>query len=97
MEYVFRFGYETAAQAHANELHGWDDESSELVVIVAPDEVSAFAWGREIAERFVLQLCNVSWKSGDFAHWIESLSTCPQAVDCPKVEVGQYPEFSDWR
>jgi hypothetical protein len=96
MEYVFRFGYETVAQACANELHGWDDESSQLVVIVAPDADSAFAWGQEIAERFVLQLCGVSWKSGDFAHWIVSLSSCPEAVGYPMVEVGQYPEFSDW-
>ncbi|HVS39913.1 MAG TPA: hypothetical protein VMS17_30425 [Gemmataceae bacterium] len=41
MTFVFRFGYETPQQQAANPTHGWDDESSQWVVIEAPDEAAA--------------------------------------------------------
>jgi len=43
MMFAFRFGYETPKQSSANVLQGWDDESSQWVVIDAPDESAALA------------------------------------------------------
>src|SRR4051812_43636174 len=79
MVFVFRFGYESPQQAAANAAHGWDDESSQYVLIDAPDEAAALRWGREIAERFVRELGVGSWKVRNFAHWAEPLSACPWA------------------
>ena len=62
--FVFRFGYETSQVTAANEEHGWDDEFSEFVVIDAPDEEMASAWGCEVAERFVQTLGGKSWRAG---------------------------------
>jgi hypothetical protein len=78
--FVFQFGYETPQQAGANDAHGWDDESSQWVVIDAPDEAAALARGCEIAERFVRGLGGGSWRDGNFAHWVKPLSACPWAT-----------------
>jgi hypothetical protein len=94
--FVFQFGYETPQQSAANADHGWDDESSQWVVIDAPDEAAALAWGREIAERFVRERGGESWRGGNFAHWVEPLSACPWAVGRPAVAVGQFPDFAGW-
>jgi hypothetical protein len=94
--FVFRFGYESPEQSAANAAHGWDDESSQWVVIDAPDAAAALAWGREIAERFVQELGAGSWITGTFAHWIEPLSACPWAVGREPVVCGQFPDFSVW-
>ena len=94
--FVFRFGYESPQQVVANARHGWDDESSQWVVIDASDEAAALAWGREVAERFVQELRGGSWRAGNFAHWIEPLSACPWASVRPPVAEGQFPEFADW-
>lgn len=94
--FVFRFGYETPRQQAANVARGWDDESSQWVVIEASDEAAALAWGREVAERFVRELGGESWWAGGFAHWVEPLAACPWAVGREPVAVGHLPDFSRW-
>jgi hypothetical protein len=96
-QFVFRFGYETPEQAADNARGGWDDEGSQWIIITAPDELAALAWGREVAERFVRHIGGGSWQGGDFAHWIEPLSECPWAVGRPPVTIGQDPDFAGWR
>ena len=96
MAFVFRFGYETPQQKEANARSGWGDESSQWVVIDAPDEDAAIAWGREVAERFVRELGGESWQNGEFAYWVEPQSACSWAVGRPPVAIGQFPEFADW-
>lgn len=96
MTYVFQFGYETPQQQAANAAHGWDDESSQWLVIEATDEAAALAWGQEVAERFVRELGSGSWRAGKFAHWVEPLSVCPWATGRPPVVVGHFPEFGVW-
>jgi hypothetical protein len=97
MVFVFRFGYETAQQVAANALHGWDDEDSNYIVIDATDEAEALEWGREIAEEYVNSLGGGSWKAGNFAHWVESLSDCPWARKRPVIGVGQRPPAGYWQ
>jgi hypothetical protein len=94
--FVFQFGYESPQQRTANDRSGWDDESSQWVVIDAPDAAAALAWGREVAERFVGQVGGPSWRAGGYAHWVEPLSACPWAVGRPSVALGQLPEFAGW-
>jgi hypothetical protein len=94
--FVFQFGYESPAERAVNEQVGTDLESSQWVLIEAPDEVAALSWGREVAERFVQQSCGESWRAGNFAHWVEPLSACPWAVGRPAITVGQFPEFANW-
>ncbi|QDU19852.1 hypothetical protein [Urbifossiella limnaea] len=96
MAFVFRFGYESPQQSSANARAGWDDESSQWVVIDAPDEAAALAWGREVAELFVRELGGGSWQAGGFAHWVEPLGACPWAVGRPRVAVGQFPGAAGW-
>lgn len=94
--FVFQFGYETPVERMVNKQEGTDFESSQWVVIEAPDEAAALSWGCEVAERFVQQTCGESWRAGNFAHWVLPLSECPWAVDRQSVAVGRYPEFADW-
>lgn len=96
MAFVFRFGYESPQQTAANARGGWDDESSQWVVIDALDKAAALAWGCEVAERFVAWLGGGSWRDGHFAHWVEPLAACPWAVGREAVAVGQLPTFSRW-
>lgn len=78
-KYLFRFGYNFPAQYLANMKHGWDDEDSKAVFILAGSENEALNWGREVAEAFVARLYAqepetepMSWKEGEYAHWIEN-------------------------
>jgi hypothetical protein len=92
--FVFRFGYESPVEREVNDRDGTDFESSEWVVIEAADETAALAWGCEVAERFVQRACGVSWRSGNFAHWVQPLTACPWAVGRPPVAVGKFPDFT---
>ena len=94
--FVFQFGYESPVEREVNDRDGTDFESSRWVVINAPDEAAALAWGCEVAERFVRQTCGVSWRAGNFAHWVKPLSAIPEAAGRPAVAVGEYPDFAGW-
>jgi hypothetical protein len=96
MHFVFRFGYETQKQSASNTRHGWDDESSEWVVIDALDEATAMAWGCEIAKQFVKDVIGGNWQIGDFDFWLEPLSNCPWAVGREIMAIGQMPKFGSW-
>ncbi|WP_224244265.1 hypothetical protein [Hyalangium gracile] len=104
--YLFRFGYCTPAQWHANETHDWDDESSSAIFVKADSAEAALSWGEAIAERFMQTLFSTagqttdspSWKASNFAHWIEDSpekSFSPeQLVSIPAVKVGEFPDFT---
>jgi hypothetical protein len=94
--FVFQFGYESPVERAVNEREGTDFESSQWVVIDAPDEAAALSWGCEVAERFVRQRCGESWRAGNFARWVVPQSECPAAVGRPPVAVGQFPDFVGW-
>ncbi|MFT3881815.1 MAG: hypothetical protein QM703_19415 [Gemmatales bacterium] len=95
--FQFGFGFESPRQFHNNAAHGWDDENSQEVLILADDEASAIRWGREISERFIQLLFkdeSVSWKKLGYANWIEP--HCEGQEDQQLVVVGEYPDFSSW-
>ena len=94
--FVSQFGYESPVERESNERDGTDFESSQWVVIEAADEAAALSWGCEVAERFVQQTFGESWRTWNFAHWVEPLSKCPWAVGRPSVGVGEFPEFVGW-
>jgi hypothetical protein len=94
--FLFRFGYESPSQMDANAAHGWDDESSQWLMIDAASEDDALKWGCEVAERFISQTCGVSWKASGFAHCVELLTEGKEATTAQRVTVGQYPDFSKW-
>ena len=95
--FVFRFGYESPADEDSNTIGGWDDESSQWIIIDAPNEAAAMSWGDEIAEQFVCALgAKQSWRSGNFARWVEPLAACPWATGKEVVAIGQIPDFSKW-
>jgi hypothetical protein len=91
--FVFRFGYWSPDDREANEA-GIDFESNEWVVIDAPDEAAALAWGCVVAERFVWQTYGMSWQAKNFAHWVEPLACCPWAAARPAVAVGEFPDLT---
>lgn len=103
--YLFRFGYCTPAQWHANETHGWDDESSSAVFVEADSAEAALLWGETIAEHFMQALFAAteqtsgapSWKASNFACWIEDSPdksfTPEQLGRIPVVKVGEFPHF----
>jgi hypothetical protein len=88
MVFVFHFGYETPEQAAANSAHGWDGESSQWVGIDAPDEATALAWGREVAERFVRHL---SGAVPGLCH-MGVVSTCAEQAVAPARRAGAFPQ-----
>jgi hypothetical protein len=95
--FLYRFGYEFPEQMRQNDLHGWDDEDSQGVLIDAENEDAALAWGQEISERFVKLLFaddRISWRQYNFANWVE-----PPELTWPgqqRVAVGEYPDFKPW-
>jgi hypothetical protein len=95
--YLYRFGFESPRQLRDNAAHGWDDEDSQGVLIEAPDEAAALAWGQEVSERFVQLLFKderVSWRKLGYANWIErDVETWD---DQQRVSVGTLPDFGSW-
>jgi hypothetical protein len=98
--FLFRFGFETPIQYRNNKAHGWDDEDSQALFIECSDPDGALAWGCEVAEAFVNRLWAAhggngpSWKSGQFAHWIEADPdeiARAHAFGIPCVRVGEHP------
>jgi hypothetical protein len=96
MLFVFQFGFESPDERAINQSQGIDFESSDWVLIEAPDETAALSWGCEIAEEFVQRLCGESWRAGNFAYWVELQSDCPWAVDRSPVKIGEFPDFTEW-
>jgi hypothetical protein len=107
-QYVFHFGFCTPSQWRANEAGGWDDESSELLLIEADSEEAALAWGRQVAQAFTAWMFDTKtwsgstpdWLKAAFAHWVEDgtlASVSPTDCDgIQRVVVGVYPDFSRW-
>jgi hypothetical protein len=101
--YLYRFGFLTPAQWRANEEHGWDDESSSAVFILADSSDLALEWGRQISEQFVQSLFAAdgwsgtppSWIQSSFAHWIEPSPEVMAALEgtIPTVRYGETPQL----
>ncbi len=95
--FLYKFGFESPRQFRNNAAHGWDDEDSQGVLIDAPDEAAALAWGQEVSERFIKLLFKdegVSWQQLRYANWIEpKVETWPEQQ---RVAVGTLPDFSSW-
>jgi hypothetical protein len=96
--YLYIFGYNTPGQIEALDKHGWDGEDSEAVFIEAESEQAALTWGQQISQQFVHRLYGdrgLSWKPGDYAHWIESEPSSQFTPDAlrrlPVVPVGEHP------
>ena len=99
-EYLYVFGYETPTQSRNNEEHGWDDEDSRAIYILASNEESALGWGHQIAERFFQALYedpNASWIRGGYAAWIEEQDrfTQDQLRLIPRVKEGELPDIQE--
>jgi len=95
--FIFIFGFETPDQLGNNQRHGWDDEDSMTVCILAESEGQALSWGREVAERHVNELfrrsgiSDFSWKQHGYAHWIEhEASRVVSGTRLPVLKVGEY-------
>lgn len=95
--YLYTFGFESPRQFRNNKAHDWDDEDSIGILIEAPDEAAALAWGQELSERFVQLLFNdesVSWRKLGYSNRIEAkLETW---ADHQRVAVGTLPDFGSW-
>ncbi len=107
-KFIYRFGYCTPMQLEANEVHGWDDESSGAFVVQAETSDAARRRGREVASAFVAWLfesggCSQPrpWTDAQFADWIEENPTAVFSEDdiqaLPIVVVGEMPDFGEWR
>src|SRR5262245_38107836 len=96
MLYVFQFGFESPVERATNQSEGTDFESSDWVLIDAPDESAALSWGCEIAEEFIQRLCGESWRAGNFAHWVTLQSDCPGVEGRSALKIGQFPDFTKW-
>lgn len=95
--YLYGFGFECPRQSRNNAALGYDDEDSQAVLIDANDEASALAWGETISEAFIKVLfCDdqISWRSQQFASWIEPAT--PSSSNLQRVPVGVFPDFASW-
>jgi hypothetical protein len=99
--YVYFFGYCTPDQIRRNEQHGWDDEDSAALLIMADSEEQALEWGRAIAEAFVCRLFNdqnASWKAQNFADGVETDAAETYSKDALiRMTTVNYGEYPDWR
>ncbi len=107
-KYLYIFGYETPLQKRDNALHGWDDEDSAAVFIVASSKQQALEWGHTIAKRFVGALFDrgfltdpdqdTNWDENAFATWIDNDDaknySGEQLRAIPTVEYGEYPDIA---
>ena len=97
--FLYMFGFESPRQFRNNDLYGWDDEDCEWLLIDAPDEPSANAWGDEVAERFVKLLYgddSVSWRQRGYANWLDTPSLASSEPAVQSVSIGKFPDFSPW-
>jgi hypothetical protein len=99
--FLYGFGYEDKDEMEYNRLTNSDFESSTGVLIDAPSEADALAWGIEISEAFLRHIHRdpaVSWKALNYAHWIEADPESCSWKHClsffPRVRVGELPDFS---
>jgi len=105
--FLYRFGYSTPEQWRQNDKHGWDDESSAALWILADSSERALEWGDAVAEKFTEDLFAKdggfqvvpSWKSAGFASWIEENPagdfSDSDLAKIPTVKLGVHPRFSD--
>lgn len=98
---LFRFGYQTPAEAERSASYGWDDESSSGLWIMSASDEAAISWGCVVAQRFISSLfesagqANYSWSEAGFVHWLEAdPNALEAAADLPVVEVGTMPNFA---
>ena len=106
--YLYRFGFSSPEQWAANEKHGWDDEDSEALFVVAESSEEALAWGQEVSEEFQRRMFRdagwkeplPSWKDARFACWIEEEPERQFPVEIlerlPAVRVGEMPPTERW-
>ncbi len=102
-KYLYIFGYETPEQQRSNAAHGWDDEDSAAVFIVAEDEQHALEWGHAISQELVSLLFkrqDARWDAHRFAAWIDrDYATGSLSADAlhaiPIVKRGEYPNIPD--
>jgi hypothetical protein len=98
---LFRFGFESPAEARANARDGTDFESSTGIWIMSESDEAALAWGQTIAERLIASLFEsenehaYSWTEARFAHWIEKDPRALSAASyLPVVAVGEMPDLA---
>ena len=101
--YLFRFGFENPNEYHNNREHGWDDESSQALWVLAENEHDAELWGRNVAEEFVCWLFSqdgtepYSWQNsgyfGAIENRIHALKASVGLTSIPAVICGEMPEF----
>ena len=94
--FLFRFGY------CPPKLWNYDAEDSSCFVIECELRDDAIRWGLEVAERFNQYLFESdsdwngpipSWRSCEFAYWLEDVSLRDR-VECDSVVyVGELPDF----
>jgi hypothetical protein len=103
-KYLYIFSYQTPEQMETARKQGYTDEASEAVFIEAESPERALDWGREISEEFVRRRFGsqgVSWKSSNFAHWVETQpqQEYPAAIlAClPVVACGSFPELDGFK
>ncbi len=102
--YLYVFAYQTPAQVEAAARGGFAEEASEAVFIEADSAEQAMEWGQQISEEFIKSLFpqgEMSWKSQNFAHWIEAEPQAEYPADLlrrlPVVPCGVQPAFSNLR
>jgi hypothetical protein len=103
-KYLYVFAYQTPAQAKAAANGGFAEEASEAVFIEAKSAEQALHWGEQISEDFLRRLFpegDISWKSLNFARWIEAEPQGEYPADLlerlPVVACGVRPEFNHLR
>lgn len=96
--YLYIFGYETPRQRENNAAHGWDDEDSASVFILARTEQEALEWGHAISKIFVSALFdgrNTAWDESRFAAWVDhdyaEHYSAEQLRAIPTVRYGEHP------
>lgn len=97
--YLYIFGYETPMQRENNAAHGWDDEDSAAIFIVAETEQQALEWGHAISKKFVDDLSSgqsAIWDENRFAAWVDhdyaKNFSARQLRAIPIVRYGEYPD-----
>ncbi|HWX21955.1 MAG TPA: hypothetical protein VN578_18800, partial [Candidatus Binatia bacterium] len=98
--FLYIFGYQTPEQMNSSASSEAPEEASMAVFIEAQSADEALGWGRELSEEYGRRLFPgraLSWKSLNFAHWIEANPQQEYPADLlaslPVVPCGSYPDF----
>lgn len=100
-KFLYEFGYMAPEKRGGKACNLYNDEASEMFIILANTKEEALKWGLELSEKYYAALYEgeegVSWLDDAYHYSITEdyadLYTPEQLKNIPEVKVGECPDF----